>query len=678
MGNMLCDTGSAQDIFNPNLVPDLFEQHSATLTLLRPPAPGNLEEWQAYQSSLRRRHAKALGIQPDHTPSPVEYEVIATVERRGYTLKKILFESSPHVPIPAHLYFPKKVSGRVPGVLCVHGHWPEAKNAPAVHARCVFLAMRGFVVLALDAMGAGERAYQGITYHGRQLGYQVLPSGMTLAGLQVLDNRRAIDLLSSLPEVDPDAIGVTGASGGGNQTFHISILDERVKAAVAVCFFGAYSGYLRGAHCSCELVPGVLTYAEEGNLAGLVAPRSLMIVAAKEDVGAAFRIEDARRNSAVAQEIYDVAGVGDRFRFVEFEGGHDYSQSMREAMVAFFEKHLMGKDSGETVPEPDLDAMTPEELRVLKDERLPEGSLFVPQITAIRVSQLVKEFDQKDRSWARPEDKKELRERLVEHVLGGFPVGSPLSATPVDDSDAGMKKTLLSTEPGVEIELRQITDSPDIRNTLLVLGSLPDDHVAPDGSQCSVFSLFPRGAGPSLWSAANAVDCEDYLLAQGSSTLGRPMLGQWVWDALRAAEFLRDENGECRIAYFGEGIMGLVAILAGVLDDKCAGVGAADFLDSYQWPDRFDDRWGLVHFVPRILKCGDIPQIASGIVPHPFVAASPRNGGGEVLGGSALEEFRRNVLGKTPPKDWPGLKIDPRMSAGEALAQLASTVGGER
>ena len=674
IGHSLDEGGATK----PELVPQLFEHHAAALSLVRPSAPTTQQEWVTFQEKLRARHAKALGTPVEHTPSPVEFRTVSTLEREGYTLKKILFESYPSVPIPAHLYLPHDLSGPAPGVLCVHGHWPEAKNAPAVHTRSVFLARRGFVVLALDAIGAGERAYEGITYHGRQLGYQILPTGMTLAGLQILDNRRAIDLLASLPEVNPEAIGVTGASGGGNQTFHLAILDPRVKAAGPVCFFGAFAGYFRGAHCACELAPGVLRYAEEGLLAGLVAPRALMILAAKEDTGAAFRIEDARRNAAVAKRCFEAAGAGDQFEFVEFDGGHDYNQAMRERMVAFFEKHLMGKDSGETVPEPTLDLLQPQDLQVLEDGKLPEGALFVPQIAANAASKAISDFEASGQRWSDLQDRDLLKRRLVEEVFGGFPVDSPSKVVSSIEPTGGQEpptshQVILSTEPGVEIPLWIVpsqSHGTSDQTIIVAVGMNPDELDLPNDFTSTRCYFWPRGTGPTSWPAANAVDCEDYLLAQGSAVLGRPMLGQWVWDTLRVAAHLRKENPGVRIAFFGKGVMGLVAILAGVLDEDCAGVGAVDFQASYQWSDRFDNRWGLVHFVPGLLRCGDIANIASGLMSRPFVVASPRDGGGYPLAGEKLEDFEDRLLRGATRTDWEDLVIGRYPSTREALTVL--------
>src|SRR5439155_21169183 len=108
-------------------------------------------------------------------------------------------------------------------------------------------------------------------------------AGRRLLGLRVDDNGRAVDYLVSRPEVDGKRLGVTGASGGGNQTMYAGALDERIGAVVPVCSVGTYQAYLRAACCVCEVLPGALRFAEEGDVLALVAPRALLVVNATRD-----------------------------------------------------------------------------------------------------------------------------------------------------------------------------------------------------------------------------------------------------------------------------------------------------------------------------------------------------------------------------------------------------------
>src|SRR6185369_8898094 len=166
------------------------------------------------------------------------------------------------------------------------------------------------VVLAVDAFGAGERYTRPAlgTYHGALYGSTLWPSGHTLLGMQVYDNRRAVDYLCSRPEVDAGKLGITGASGGGNQTMYAGALDERFGAVVPVCSVGNYQVYLKTACCVCEVLPGALRFTEEGDVLGLVAPRALLVINATKD-GIQFSVGEAEKSVARAKEVFKLYGV---------------------------------------------------------------------------------------------------------------------------------------------------------------------------------------------------------------------------------------------------------------------------------------------------------------------------------------------------------------------------------
>src|SRR5690349_3136380 len=193
--------------------------------------PSSRKAWEERRARLRGAMFTAMGPFPER-PCPLEPRVLGVLKRDGFTIEKVVFQSRPDVWVTANAYVPAKVQGKVPAVLAVHGHWAWARIDPHVQARCLGLVKLGFFVLAVDAFGAGERyTTPGPgTYHGALYGSTLWPAGQTLLGMQVYDNRRAVDYLLTRPEVDGDRLGITGASGGGNQTMYAGALDERFRA----------------------------------------------------------------------------------------------------------------------------------------------------------------------------------------------------------------------------------------------------------------------------------------------------------------------------------------------------------------------------------------------------------------------------------------------------------------
>jgi len=125
----------------------------------------------------------------------------------------------------ALLEAPKAGGRKSPAVLFPHGHWPHGRFQPEIQARAIGLSRLGYVVLTLDKYGYGERKFT-----GHHEAFYLLPSGLTLEGLQIWDNMRAVDYLLTRADVDPERIGITGASGGGNQTMYTAALDTRIAA----------------------------------------------------------------------------------------------------------------------------------------------------------------------------------------------------------------------------------------------------------------------------------------------------------------------------------------------------------------------------------------------------------------------------------------------------------------
>src|SRR5437660_26988 len=227
---------------------------------------------------------------------------------------------------------------------------------------------------ALRAGGAGGRQPVPApgAYHGARLGAALWPAGQTLLGMQVYDNRRAVDYLLTRPEVDAVRLGVTGASGGGNQTMYAGALDERFKAVVPVCSVGNYQAYLQAACCVCEVLPGALRFTEEGDVLGLVAPRALMVINATRDAFQ-FSVEQARMSLQRAQAVYALHKLPDKVRHVTFEAGHAYSQPMRHAMYGWMTRWLKHEGEGKPIPEPKHEIEKPEDLSCF-----PSGSVGRP------------------------------------------------------------------------------------------------------------------------------------------------------------------------------------------------------------------------------------------------------------------------------------------------------------
>src|SRR5262249_20017417 len=199
--------------------------------------------------------------------------------------------------------------------------------------------------------------------------------------MQVYDNQRAVDYLRSRSEVDGNRLGITGASGGGNQTMYAGALDERLKAVVPVCSVGTYQAYLHAACCVCEVLPGALRFAEEGDVLALVAPRALMVINATRDAFQ-FSVGEAARSIARARPVFKLLDAAEKLQHTTFESGHAYNQPMREAMYGWMTRWLKNEGTGKPIAEPKHQVETPEDLACFPDEVRPPDYLLPPSFAA--------------------------------------------------------------------------------------------------------------------------------------------------------------------------------------------------------------------------------------------------------------------------------------------------------
>src|SRR5262249_5793638 len=158
-------------------------------------------------------------------------------------------------------------------------------------------------------------------------------------------------------------------------------LDERIRAVVPVCSVGTYQAYLRAACCVCEVLPGALRFAEEGDVLALVAPRALLVINATED-GFQFSVGEAEKSVARARPIFNLRGRENKRKHARLESPHAYNQQMREAMYGWMAMWLRGEGEGKPIPEPKHAVEKAEDLAVFPDDKRPKGFLYPPTLAA--------------------------------------------------------------------------------------------------------------------------------------------------------------------------------------------------------------------------------------------------------------------------------------------------------
>ncbi len=413
--------------------------------------PKDAETWKKRADYVRMQIQVANGIWPAPEKAPIKATIHGLIERDEYTIEKVFFAAREGHYVTGNLYRPKaKAEGKRPAILSPHGHWPpegpkggrfyDAGEATAqklvkagdektmegarhpLQARCATLARLGYVVFHFDMVG-----YADSQPYAHRKGFSDAQADLWLhsyMGMQTWNCIRAYDFLESLPDVDPKKIGVTGASGGGTQTFIIGAIDPRP----AVIFPAVMVSTAMQGGCVCENAPYLRINTGNVEFAGLFAPKPLAMSAAND-----WTKDIMTKGYPELQKLYEMLGDEKKVSakaWLEF--GHNYNQPAREMMYAWFNEHLMNKPGA--VAEPAFKPVPPAELSVF-DEKHPRPK---DELSAERLRELLTEKDRATfKKWT--EGKPEDYRKIVGGALAVF-LGSdlPTPAT-VEGKEIGEK-----------------------------------------------------------------------------------------------------------------------------------------------------------------------------------------------------------------------------------------------
>ena len=308
-----------------------------------------VNEWQKRQTSVRQTLWNLIGSFPEKTS--LNAKITGTLKKNGYKVENIIYESLPGFYVTASLFIPDNVKTPAPAILFCSGHSTGVYRLELYQQPLLNLVKKGFIVLAIDPIGQGERLQYFDPVKGESTigsstlehsypSAQVFLIGKSVARYFIWDGIRGIDYLVSRKEVDPKRIGVHGLSGGGTQTAYISALDERVVASAPAGYITSYRRLLESIGVQDgeqnfyhELSSGI----DHADFIGVRAPKPTLIMATTRDF---FSIQGSRETYADLKRVYTMFGKPDNIQITEDDLGHGYTKKNREAMYAFFQKNL--------------------------------------------------------------------------------------------------------------------------------------------------------------------------------------------------------------------------------------------------------------------------------------------------------------------------------------------------
>lgn len=347
------------------------------------------EEWQARAAQLRGQILNAAGLWPLPERTPLNAKIFGLLDKGDYTVEKVYFESLPGHYVTGNLYKPKNATGKLPAVLCPHGHWAygrlENQQLNSGQSRAANFARQGYVAFTWDMVGYNDST--AITHnfasHKEGLARESL-WGINLLGLQLWNSMRAVDFIEALPEVDRNRIGVTGESGGGTQTFLLYAVEDRIKVSAPV---NMISSTMQGG-CLCENTPLLRIDTNNMEIGACMAPRPMMMIAATGDW---TKLTPTVEFPAV-QSVYQLFDAADKVKYAQFDAPHNYHKESREAVYGWFAHWLQGRAEITPIKEKSSNIPTLTEMLVFYGRSRPENELNETQLTAALIAARQKQF----------------------------------------------------------------------------------------------------------------------------------------------------------------------------------------------------------------------------------------------------------------------------------------------
>ena len=552
----------------------------------------------ARQAYIHETMLKEIGGFPEK--SPLRPQTTGVLDRGDYKVEKLIFQSRPHFYVTADVFVPAAAHGSYPAVIGVAGHSADGKAYESYQSVWVSLAKRGFVVLAFDPPGQGERL-EHLDASGKSVypaggtgehtadGLQCLLTGSTFAAYEIWDGIRAFDYLLTRPDVDPKRIAVAGNSGGGTQSAYLAAFDPRLAAAAPSCYLTSWSRLWAGPgpQDAEQVFPDFLKDGLDfPDFLVPFAPKPLQMATATRDF---FPIEGAHATYDEARRAYKILDADVHLGFFEYNDTHGWSKPRREATYRWLARWLQGRDDDGTEPALKLDK--PEELRATRTGQVATSIPDAQTVQSLNAAAAEQAYAR--RAGASGKDLQGLVRSRLRLSARREPARVTNRGT-IHRNGYLIEKLELETERGITVPALAFVPASGPARKSSVIYLNPDGKAA--GAQPGgpveemtrkghiVLAIDVRGWGESAPATAKHEGYNTlYQTAMRAILVGKNMPGMQTADVLSAFEYLSSRNDVNRshISVYGTGKGGALALFAAELEPRIEKVVTVNAPESY-------------------------------------------------------------------------------------------------
>jgi len=665
----------------------LFYMHHTDTEFQEFPNYRSIAAWEARRDYLRKHVLVSAGLWPLPEKTPLTPNVFGRIEGPDYTIEKVALQTYPDFYLAGNLYRPKGKTGPFPAVLTPHGHWERGRihdsALGSIPARSINFAKQGYVVLAYDMVGYGDTRQVPHSFASDSLSQFW---GINLFGLQLWNSMRALDFLISLPDVDTSRIAITGASGGGTQTFALTAAlgNKILKVSAPV---NMISTVMQGG-CLCENAPELRINTFNVELSAMMAPRPLLLISNTHD----WTVNTPQREFPMIQSIYRLYNAEDHLDYAYFDYPHNYNKASREAVYKWFGKWMLNQEESGTLHEESFEPLVDADLLVFLKEAVTDREVTFEDLLADQYSlpsgaenmneARLKQYmintsrQRVEDDW--PIDQASLQTfrniygTVYEHTLSvdqrgeiaghreGQYRGAGFRATDLMISRVGKRDWIPAVyyEPNQKVRVADVVVSPGGKA----------DLVEPDGVT-PVELIRELLANGHAVLAIDAFKTGEHVLIEGAqtqrdehfqyfTTFNKTDAQERVQDIITAARYLRADQMIPGVNVIGLKEAGLWAVMAGGSTGDVHKIAALEV----EVPAT-DDQAMAIEFVPGLLRIGGINTAAALTAPTPLLINYSQSNQGnlntagiqkiyDIAGVSQAFQLRQNVLSGRDVVSW--------------------------